>query len=299
MMAGRWGRGERRRAWLGLLTALGIAEQGFFIPHRHAGDAVPAGRRRSYRAVERNLRACRPRFQEVLGWLEDVQDDLSAIGGAPAPAPRWDQDWFPRLDAAVAYALVRRQRPARIVEVGAGHSTRFLLRALADGGLQAEVTAIDPAPRARLETAGLKLLRQTVQEAGVAPFAALGPGDLLVVDSSHVLMPGSDVDLLLGHVIPALPGGVYVHFHDIFLPDDYPADWAWRGYNEQLAVLPLILAGGWEVVFASHYVATRMADEVADSAAGRLPLAPGARESSLWLRRADHDEMTASGARKT
>ena len=299
MIAGRWGRGERRRAWLGLLTALGIAEQGFFIPHRHAGDALPAGRRRPYRAAERQLQAGRPRFQEVLGWLDDLQDDLTAIGDAAAPAPRWDQDWFPRLDAAVAYALVRRRRPARIVEVGAGHSTRFLLRALADGGLQAELTAIDPAPRARLAADGLKLLRRTVQEAGVEPFAALGPGDLLVIDSSHVLMPGSDVDLLLGHVIPALPGGVYVHFHDIFLPDDYPADWAWRGYNEQLAVLPLILAGGWEVVFASHFVATRMAEAVAASAAGRLPLVPGARESSLWLRRADHDEMTACEPRKT
>ncbi len=103
-----------------------------------------------------------------------------------------------------------------------------------------------------------------------------------MIDSSHVLMPGSDVDFLFGHVLPALPDGVFVHVHDIFLPDDYPGDWEWRGYNEQLAVLPLLL-NGWTPIFASHYAATRMADAVEGSVAGRLPLGAGAREAGLWL----------------
>ena len=212
---------------------------------------------------------------------------MLAIGegdAGPAPAARWAQGWFPRLDAAVAYALVRREAPARIVEVGSGHSTRFLLRAIADGGLETRVTAIDPAPRASLETVeGLTLVRRTVQQAGLEPFRALRAGDMLLIDSSHVLMPGSDVDILLGHVVPALPAGVWLHVHDIFLPDDYPASWDWRGYNEQLAVLPLVLGGGWETVFASHYAATRMGDSVAASVAGHLPLWEGAFESGLWL----------------
>ena len=38
------------------------------------------------------------------------------------------------------------------------------------------------------------------------------------------------------------------------------------------------------MVFASHYVATRMAGELSRSVAGRLPLVDGAIESSLWLR---------------
>ena len=49
-------------------------------------------------------------------------------------------------------------------------------------------------------------------------------------------MPGSDVDLLLNEVLPQLRPGVLIHLHDIFLPDPYPAGWAWRGYNEQVAV---------------------------------------------------------------
>ena len=68
-------------------------------------------------------------------WIEQYAAELEAIGSAPPPAPRWNQDWFPRLDAAAAYAMVRNTRPRRIVEVGSGHSTRFMARAVADGGL--------------------------------------------------------------------------------------------------------------------------------------------------------------------
>jgi hypothetical protein len=93
------------------------------------------------------------------------------------------------------------------------------------------------------------------------------------------------VDLLLGRVLPALPPGALVHLHDIFLPDDYPAAWDWRGYNEQLGVLPLLLGGAWEVVFASHYVATRMARALEASVVARLPRPPEAPESSLWIER--------------
>jgi len=46
-------------------------------------------------------------FFAVLDRIDSYAADLAAIGGAPPPAPRWDQDWFPRLDAAAAYATVR------------------------------------------------------------------------------------------------------------------------------------------------------------------------------------------------
>ena len=31
----------------------------------------------------------------------------------------------------------------------------------------------------------------------------------------------------------------------MFLPDDYPPEWEWRGYNEQLGVAALIQGGGY------------------------------------------------------
>ena len=283
-------RALRRRLWFGLLTVSGLARRGFFIPSRHADAARPAGARPPYAAAEAHLAEREAEFREALGGLEPYGEDLLRIGSEPAPAPRWAQSWFPRLDGAMAYALVRRLAPKRIVEVGSGHSTRFLARAVRDGGLDTAITAIDPAPRAAIADLPVTLLHHTVQEtvgrgAGSEVFGALSAGDFLMIDSSHVLMPGSDVDLLLGRVVPALPSGAILHLHDIFLPDDYPAAWDWRGYNEQLGVLPLLLGGAWEVLFASHYVATRMAAALEGSVVARLPLAPEAIESSLWLKK--------------
>ena len=96
-------------------------------------------------------------------------------------------------------------------------------------------------------------------------------------------MPGSDVDILINRVWPLLRPGVAVHFHDIFLPDDCPAAWHWRGYNEQSGVAPLITGGRADILFASHYVATRMTDRLQENVVVRLPMPSGAVETSLWL----------------
>jgi hypothetical protein len=216
--------------------------------------------------------------------MEPYAAALHAIGGEAPPAPRWDQDWFPRLDAAMAYTIVRTVKPRRIVEVGSGHSTRFYGRAIADGGLAAELLSIDPAPRAATDgVPALSRMSMPVQQAGLEPFRMLSAGDILSIDSSHILMPGSDVDFLLNAVLPVLPPGLLVHFHDIFLPDAYPAAWSWRGYNEQSAVALLVQQAGWRIAFASHYAVTRLGDAVRESVAGTVPLFADAVESSLWM----------------
>jgi predicted O-methyltransferase YrrM len=276
-------RSTARRLWLGLSTLLG-RRRGFFIPYRYAHRLSPPGGRSPYRQIEQLFAADAAKFVAELHALAQYAGALSAIGRQPAPAPRWDQDWFPRLDAAVAYAMVRRHRPSRIVEVGSGHSTRFMARAVEDGGLASQILAVDPAPRAALRGLRVEWLPQTVPACGLAPFQRLAAGDLLFIDSSHILMPGTDVDFLLNEVLPILPAGVLLHLHDIFLPDDYPASWGWRGYNEQSGVAAL-LDGRWETLFASRYVATRLSDHVRGSAVAQLPLLPHAFESSLWLRR--------------
>lgn len=275
----------RRRLALGLPTVLGLTPRGWFLPHRYAGGIVaPAG----YAALLPLFRQAEPRFRDHLALLAEHRADFARIAAEEVQGrrPRWRQSWFPRLDAASLYALARRHRPARVVEVGSGHSTRFLLRALRDGGLATAVTAIDPAPRADLAGQPLTLLRQTLQQSlageGAAAFAALAPGDFLLIDSSHLLMPGSDVDLLFAEVLPRLPPGVLVQVHDIFLPDGYPEDWAWRGYNEQQGLVGWLAAGALRPLFASHYAVTRLAAETA-AAVGEIPLEAEALETALWL----------------
>ena len=80
-------------------------------------------------------------------------------------------------------------------------------------------------------------------------FEALAAGDILFIDSSHIAMPGTDVDRLFLDVLPRLAGGTLVHIHDIALPYAYPKIWDWRGYNEQLLVGALLQGGGYELVF--------------------------------------------------
>jgi predicted O-methyltransferase YrrM len=265
---------------MGLTTLLGAKPQGFFIPHRHADRVVPSG----YPALDARFAARSEAFLDLLAEIEAWVPHLLTMRG-PAPTPRFDQDWFPRLDAAAAYAIVRRTRPHCIIEVGSGHSTRFLARAITDGDLATSLICIDPAPRASLEDLGVDWLPFLVQDAPQTCFTALRPGDVLFIDSSHVLMPGSDVDWLLNQVLPVLAPGIIVHVHDIFLPDSYPESWAWRGYNEQSAIAAILQGETYELLFASHYLVSRHRDRLARSALAALPHLAFAFESSLWLRK--------------
>lgn len=276
-------RARLRRLRFGLSTVLGIAERGFFIPYRYAAGIAPASRSAPYPELERIFHDAEPAFAALLDEIALRADAIRAIAGGRPPEPRFEQDWFPRLDAVAAYALVRSLRPRRIVEVGSGHSTRFMARAVRDGDLATAVTAIDPAPRADISGLAVTTVRSTVQAAGLAPFADLARGDILFIDSSHILMPGSDVDFLLARVLPGLPAGVHVHIHDIFLPDGYPQSWQWRGYNEQTGIAALIQGGGYRLRWSSRYVATRMEAALAGHVAAGLPLPEGAFETSLWL----------------
>lgn len=279
MAGGHW-RGPVRRAALGLATALGLRPRGFFVPYRHADAVAPS----SYPAIAKLFAAWEADFAAILDRIDGFERELQAISAdAPAPAPRWNQDWFPRLDAAAAYAIVRTRRPRLIVEVGSGHSTRFLLRAAEDGGLDTRIVAIDPSPRAPFASARIEHVASPLERADPGIFERLDAGDILFIDSSHVLMPGTDVDILLNHVLPGLPSGVAVHIHDIFLPDPYPESWRWRGYNEQTALAAFMPGGGYVPIFSSRYATTRMDARLSRGAAARLPLPQGAYETSLWL----------------
>lgn len=278
-------RARLRRAGLGLSTLLGIRPGGFLIPYRHAG----AVRAEGYPALRPIFSTAEPEFRAVLAAIEAQAPGLDRIAaGGPdlvgeRPA-RFTQDWFPRLDAAAAYALVRREKPRRIVEIGSGHSTRFLAQAVHDGALSTAISCIDPSPRAPLAGLGLHHAARLFGPEDADDAATLAPGDVLFIDSSHVAMPGTDVDRLLLDVLPRLRPGVLVHLHDVFLPDAYPAEWAWRGYNEQGMVGALLQGNAYALVFSSRYVAVWTGWPL-DGVLSRLPLPPGAFESSLWLRK--------------
>ncbi len=222
------------------------------------------------------------RFADFLRAIDGYAPDFARIGENRPPEPRWDQVWFPRLEACAAYTMVREIAPARIIEIGAGHSTRFLARAMRDGNLATRHTVIDPQPRATIDGLDIDWIARPVQQAELPPLAS---NDILFIDSSHVFAPGSDVAYLVNRVLPSLPTGAVIHFHDIFLPDPYPAAWANRRYNEQDSVKGLLTNGRYDLLFASNYVASAMREIFSQTKAARLPLVEDAFENSLWLRK--------------
>ncbi|MBM3643012.1 MAG: class I SAM-dependent methyltransferase [Alphaproteobacteria bacterium] len=277
MSAAARARATWRRLKFGLPTVLGLRRGGWFIPHRYAADLDPPGSIAPYPAIERLFEAATPGFEAMLDLVDGHAAELETL------RPLFEQAWFPGLDAAVAWTLMRERRPGRVIEIGSGHSTRLLANALRGA---AEIVAIDPEPRADIAgLPGVRVEATTLQRAPAGLFETLGPGDVLFIDSSHILMPGSDVDFLLNRVVPTLPPRTLLHIHDIFLPFDYPAAWAWRNYNEQQGVVPLMTAGAFVPVFSSVWAERRLAARVARSVVRRLPFPADALATSLWLER--------------
>ncbi len=140
----------------------------------------------------------------------------------------FNNGFFERIDAEIAYSFVRQRKPRRVIEVGSGNTTLVMSAALrknAEEGFPAEFTAIEPFPAQFLKDGipGLSaLIQKPVQQAPFEPFLGLEAGDILFIDSSHVVSTDSDVLYELLRILPALAPGVLVHFHDIFCPLDYP-----------------------------------------------------------------------------
>lgn len=215
----------------------------------------------------------------LLDRFRGLRDEFAELGLDPGMGS---------VDMEVLHGLLRLYEPARFVEVNSGVSTRVATRLLRpDGdGDGARVTVIDPGD-GPLPLEGVEVRRHPVREVPVSWFGRLRPGDVLFVDTSHVLRAGSDVQYLLLEVLPNLPVGVLVHIHDIFLPREYPAYWfdGLRFANEQHAVQAfLAFNDSFEVLWSTSYLHHHHADRLAEVF---VSYDPGAewQGGSLWIRR--------------
>jgi hypothetical protein len=268
----------------GLLTVSNIKKMGYFIPYRYAGALTVHNAPYPW-IQELFIAHSKGNFLKTLKLVTPYIADLKKIKMHTSDAtwPRWGQDWFPGLDAAIAYGLVRAKKPKQILEVGSGHSTRFVLKAIKDGAVVSTVTCVDPAPRATLKGLNLNLIKLPIQLVDPKSLPKLQKGDMLIIDSSHLAVCGSDVDWIINRLIPTLPSGVFVHFHDIFLPDSYPKSWLWREYNEQVIVAALMAGHRLEPIFSSYFTRKYAPKTLKQTNLDWIELMPGAVESSLWL----------------
>ncbi len=144
------------------------------------------------------------------------------------PQFHFNNGFFERVDAEIAYAFVRQRKPKRVVEIGSGNSTLVnaaAMRKNAEEGFPGELTAIEPFPAPYLKQGipGLtRLIQEKVQDTALDLFLSLEAGDILFIDSSHVVSMDSDVLYECLRILPRLAPGVLIHFHDIFSPLDYP-----------------------------------------------------------------------------
>ena len=200
-------------------------------------------------------------------------------------------EMFSRLDAWMLQGVLRHFKPKRMIEVGCGWSslvTARVNREYLGGGL--DFTCIEPYPPDFLQggVEGIsRLISQPVEEVAVETFLGLQDGDILFIDSSHTVKTGGDVNFLVGEVLPRLSPGVVIHFHDIFLPWDYPQEWvlSGRAWNEQYLVRSfLAFNSAFRILLGVGWL-THLRPDLLEEVLPAYPRAYRDGGGSLWIRR--------------
>ncbi len=177
----------------------------------------------------------------------------------------WDNNFFSPADAFTLSGIIRKEKPHKIIEVGAGFSSAVMLDTIKHMGGGVGLTAIEPFPESLYgllspeKKSAIDVLPVRVQEVPLTRFDELEAQDIFFIDSSHVAKVGSDVTFLLLRVLPRLKSGVLIHFHDIFYPLSYPVDWIREGraWNESIFLRAFLLRNNnFEIIafnsFAGH-----------------------------------------------
>ncbi len=217
---------------------------------------------------------------ELVELARDCSGDLAFRFDNPAYGPG---------DAEMLYNFLRHHKPRQLIEIGSGHSTLLARRALdrnrAEGSPCRHV-CVEPYENPWLERLGVEVLRQRVEEADPRLFAGLAAGDVLFIDSSHVIRPQGDVLHECLRLLPSLSRGVHVHFHDIFTPRDYPEEWIRRDvllWNEQYLLEAFLCHNrDFRITWMMHHLASTHRDRVCT----RCPILrehPDRTGASFWL----------------
>jgi hypothetical protein len=204
-----------------------------------------------------------------------------------------DNGTYESVDAETLYGALRHLKPSRVIELGSGTSSHIIAAALQQNEVEhrpAEYLVFDPYPWEATKLGavdGVHVAPLGATEVPAERFDSLVAGDVLFVDTTHTVKTGGDVPHLVLDVVPRLAPGVLIHFHDIFLPYEYPRRWvidmrlAWA--EQYLLQAFLAFNPAFEVVLPAHALARAWPDEVRRLIPSFRPgiVAPGA----FWIRR--------------
>lgn len=222
-------------------------------------------------------------------------------------------DFYKAGDAEILYALLRHLQPKQVLEIGSGNSTLVASAAMAANardGSPGDLTAVDPGPTLALDARptrrkeggawystvevpgretpidGLtRLERIDCRELPFDRFEALQPGDVLFFDTNHVVKRDSEVNWLVLEVLPRLAPGVWVHFHDTFLPYDYP----WYCYylagflTEQYLLQAFLTGSAWQVDIALAALFRDRHDQLVEVIPSLSEPVPGEPHLKTWI----------------
>lgn len=196
-------------------------------------------------------------------------------------------------DAEILYAMIRKYKPRRLIEIGSGHSTKIAAMATrrnaeGDPGYSCDHVCIEPYKNAWLEQLGVNVIREKVETLGLDLFQRLEPNDILFIDSSHVIRPQGDVLFEYLEILPVLTPGVIVHVHDIFTPFDYHESWIFDRqlvWNEQY-LLEAFLSGNtfYEILLSTNWLSRTETETMKEMLPGFRNY-PYTEPSSFWIRR--------------
>ncbi|WP_413295596.1 class I SAM-dependent methyltransferase [Synechococcus sp. MIT S9452] len=184
---------------------------------------------------ERNLPGINLKLLDQLKLLERLQYGQELIDLKLNESAQADTEFcirnpgFASGDAEFLYQIIRHKKPKKIIEIGSGQSTKIACLATKknsqENGNKATHLCIEPYEQPWLEKLNVQVARHLLEELDISIFQELEAGDLLFIDSSHVIRPQGEVLMEYLEIIPLLKKGVIVHIHDIFTPRDYLDSW--------------------------------------------------------------------------
>ena len=205
----------------------------------------------------------------------------------------FNNPYYSHTDGIILYGMLRYLKPKQVIEVGSGYSSALMLD-VSDVFFDSKIKFgfIEPHPErlekliGKVDKETISLKKNRVQDIDIEYFKYLNENDILFIDSTHVSKCGSDLNYLLFEVLPILKKGVYIHFHDIFYPFEYPKEWVFKGYNwNENYLLRAFLMNNkdYSIQVFAHYLHVHHKDVYKD-----MPLAYKNTGGNLWLKKESH-----------
>ncbi len=226
---------------------------------------------------------------ELLGIFSDYYQELPFTESKSSLHYFYKNIFYSYTDAIILYSFLRHFKPQRIIEAGSGFSSALMTDVRKLFLPELNLTFIEPYPK-RLKSLFKEtdkeeyvIIEKNIQDIDVSVFKQLKEGDFLFIDSTHVSKTGSDVNHILFKILPVINKGVFIHFHDIFYPFEYPKTWVYQGrsWNESYILRAFLMHNSdYEIIMFNDFLHKHHGN-----AFKTMPLCYKNTGAGLWLKK--------------